>query len=233
MIGEAHELIGGARDLKGITEAEAQAFQAIRRLFAVPQSLEQLAQEVVEQGGRLSRIEEAQGLYGSSVRELEGSHRRQAQALEAFYQQQSCMEEASRQQTLLSQQHFDRHIIEPLARRIFPLIDMISEHISGSRNHANPSDAFEAAKAELVDLLESYGVELVHVVAGSDFDATTMKPVSFTHTNQPHMNRIVKTVVRPGFRRDERVLRSAMVDLYRFEESRSITALNREGENHE
>ena len=121
-------MISKAEKLNDIRSTDKQLLQAVLGLFAVPQMLEQIEQEAVEHGERLSRIEKALCLHENSIRELEGLHRKQSQALDAFYQKQNCMEEASRQQTLLSQQHFDRNIIEPLACRIFPLIDMLLEN---------------------------------------------------------------------------------------------------------
>ena len=212
-------MISEVEKLDEIEIADMQLLRAILRLFAVPKTLEQIEQEFIGHSERLSRIEKAQCLQENGIRELEALHRKQSQALDAFYQGQNCMEEASRQQTLLSEQHYDRHIIEPLARRIFPLIDLLSENISRCPGGSSSSDTFEAVKAELIDLLANYGVEPVEVVSGSAFDAKIMQPVSFTDTDKLKKNMTIKAVVRLGFRRDERIVRPVMVDVYRFEKS--------------
>jgi len=211
------------KDLNDLAGPDKQLLQAILGLCAMPATLERIEQEVAGQNERLSGIEEAQCLQKNSLRGIEGSNQKQSQALEAFYQRQQCMEEASRQQTLLSQQHFDRHVIEPLARQVFPLIDVLSE--SGSRCQCDQGceDHSEAFQAELLDLLASYGIEPIHAASGSAFDAKTMQPACFMNTDQLSRDMTVKDIVRLGFRREDRILRPVMVDLYRFEKPQAIT----------
>jgi len=215
------------------TGANMRLIRAALGLFEVPQILEQIELEFGESGEKLSRIEQGQRLHENSLRELEDVQNKQAQALEAFYQRQNCMTEASRQLTLLSEQHFDMHIIEPLARRIFPSIDMLSEKISRCRNGSSQLDAFEAVKTELLDVLANYGVEPLVVVSKSAFNAKTMKPVSFTSTKQAGKDMTVNAVVRLGFRREERILRATMVDLYRFEISKTINCQTNQERKHD
>jgi len=224
-------MISKAEKLNDLAAEDKQLLQAVLGLFAVPQMLEQIEQEVAGYGERLLRIEEAQCLHEDGIRELEGLHRKQSQALEAFYRKQSCMEEASRQQTLLSQQHYDRHVVEPLTRRVFPLIDMLSD--ASKNNDGQHLDILEAIQADLHELLAGYGVEPIFVSVGDIFDAKTMQPVHFVPTHRVTKDKTVEFMVRPGFRREERVLRVAMVGLYRFENPQSITLLTRKGENHE
>ncbi len=199
--------------------------QVIVEMLAVPQTLEQIQQSLIEQDGRIAQMEEAQALQGRSLQRSEGSIQKLTQGIEAFYQRQQCLDQASERFSLLSQEHYDRHVIEPLTRRVFPLLDMLTE-VSSNNSEGQTADVdcelSEALAADLYELLAGYGVEPVVVTAGSVFDGKTMQPVHSVRTYRPTEDKTVQSMVRPGFRRDEQILRPAMVSIYRFEGSERI-----------
>ena len=202
--------------------SEQRLAQAIAQILAMPQILEQVQQSQSEQREQIAHFEEAQSLQGRSLQKLEGSFLTQTEAITALYGKHDCLEQTSRQQTLLSEQHYQEHVIEPLVRRIFPLIDILLEAVSGSNGKlvsTARSDLFEALTANLYELLADYGVEVIQTAAGSPFDAKIMKPVRFVPTLRTRQDKKIESVVRPGFRRGKRMLRPVMVALYRFKDS--------------
>ena len=93
-------------------EAALEPFNRILMdMLSMPGVLQQLNQRLMESDKRYSAIETSQRIHRNGLEELGEILRKQTQALEAFYQKQQCLEEAGRQQTILTQQHFDRHII--------------------------------------------------------------------------------------------------------------------------
>ena len=205
---------------------EQKLAQVIAQILAMPQTLEQIQQSQSEQREQIAHLKEAQSLQGRSIQSLERFTLKQTEAVEALYGKQDCLEQTSRQQTLLSEQHYQEHVIEPLARRVFPLVDILSEAVSGSSGKlvsTARSDLFEALTANMFELLADYGVEPIKVAAGSPFDAKIMKPVRFVPTYRSEDDKTVESMVRLGFRRDELILRPAAVSIYRFEGSKHIS----------
>ena len=200
---------------------EQKIAQAIVQLLAMPQTLEQIQESLDEQNKRIVQLEKAQIRQGQTLQESEGSIQKLTQGIEAFYQRQQCVEQASERLSLLSQQHYDRHVIEPLTRRVFPLMDMLSE--ASQNSEEQHSDILEAVQADLHELLAGYGVEPISVSAGGAFDAKTMQPVQLIPTHRKTEDKAIQSMIRPGFRCDKRILRPAMVVMYRFEGSKHIS----------
>ena len=103
---------------------------------------------------------------------------------------------------------------------------------SESQADEQHSDAFKAFRMELLDLLAGYGVEPIPVHGGDTFDAKKMQPVGFAGTDIKNKHMTVKTIVRSGFRYEDRILRPSMVELYRFNSPQKTTQ-ECEGENHD
>lgn len=198
----------------------------VAQFLAMPQTLVQIQQSQSEQREQIAKLEEIQSLQGRSLQSLERFTLKQTEAVEALYGKQDCLEQTSRQQTLLSEQHYQQHVIEPLVRRVFPLIDMLLETASGSNGEQFPNaqtDLLEALRVELYELLAGYGIELIRATTGSPFEGKIMKPVRFVPTPRARKDKKIESVVRPGFRRGERILRPVMVAVYRFEDSKQIS----------
>ncbi len=198
--------------------------QAIVRILDMPQMLEQVQQSLGELAGQIAQIEQAQALHGRTLQRSEGAIQKLTEAIEAFYQKQDCLEQASERFSLLSQQHYDSHVIEPLVRCVFPLVDMLSEAASADNGDG---DLFKAFIADLHELLATYGVEPIQAATGSIFDPKTMQPVEFAPTCNRKDDKLVESMVRQGFRRGDRILRPAMVVIYRFDGSKQTSSNSR------
>ncbi len=216
-------MVEGIVSVENQQSLEQKLPRAVAQFLAMPQVLEQIQQSQSEQREQIAKLEEIQSLQGRSLQSLERLFVKQTEAVEALYGKQDCLEQTSRQQTLLSEQHYQQHVIEPLVRRVFPLIDMLLETASGSNGEPFPNaqtDLLEALRAELYELLAGYGIEPIRVTAGSQFEAKVMKPVRFVPTPRAKKDKKIESVVRPGFRRGERILRPVMVAVYRFKDSK-------------
>ena len=206
---------------------EQRLSQAIAHILAMPQTLEQIQQAQSVQREQIAQFDKVQSLQGRILQSLERFSLKQTEAVEALYGKQDCLEQTSRQQTLLTEQHYQQHIIEPLARRVFPLIDMLAGAISGSDGQQHPNgqlDLLEALTVDLHELLAGYGVEPIRATAGSPFDAKTMRPVQRVPTPRARKDKTVESMVRLGFRRGEQILRPVAVSIYRFEGSKQISS---------
>lgn len=117
----------------------------------------------------------------------------------------------TRHQERLSDEHYQRHVLDPVVGSLFPLVDLTfsvrdedSEFVTGLRR-------------QLIDTLERLGMNALAPHPGEEFCASTMKPCRTLPTPDAHRDQTVCHVNRLGFRRGRRVLRPAHVTVLRYE----------------
>ena len=94
---------------------------------------------------------------------------------------------------------------ERFATQLFPIVDDIER----ARDHGDLTGAFKVVADRVLGLLDGLGVEAFGV-AGDPFDPALHEAV--IHDTSPEVSvPTATTVLRPGFRRGDRVLRTAMV----------------------
>jgi molecular chaperone GrpE len=94
---------------------------------------------------------------------------------------------------------------ERFAAQLFPVVDDIER----ARDHGDLTGAFKVVADRVLGLLEGLGVEAFGV-AGDPFDPSLHEAV--IHDTSPEVSvPTATTVLRQGFRRGDRVLRTAMV----------------------
>jgi molecular chaperone GrpE len=94
---------------------------------------------------------------------------------------------------------------ERFAGQLFPIVDDIER----ARDHGDLTGAFKVVADRVLGLLEGLGVEAFGR-PGDPFDPSLHEAV--LHDTSPEVSQpTATTVLRPGFRRGERVLRTAMV----------------------
>jgi molecular chaperone GrpE len=94
---------------------------------------------------------------------------------------------------------------ERFAGQLFPIVDDIER----ARDHGDLTGAFKVVADRVLGLLEGLGVEAFGA-PGDPFDPSLHEAV--LHDTSPEVaGPTATTVLRPGFRRGERVLRTAMV----------------------
>jgi molecular chaperone GrpE len=94
---------------------------------------------------------------------------------------------------------------ERFAGQLFPIVDDIER----ARDHGDLTGAFKVVADRVLGLLDSLGVESFGT-PGDPFDPSLHEAV--LHDTSPEVTEpTATTVLRPGFRRGDRVLRTAMV----------------------
>ena len=137
------------------------------------------------------RVDEVQERCGDIVGRLDA----QGAAISSLCAQQECLEEASRRQKALSEEHYQSHVVEPLARHLLHIFDLV----------AGDSPLVTGIRHELLELLATYGVE--ELPRSETFDRKTMQSIQTVATEDPMLHGSVAKVSQVGFRRGDRILR--------------------------
>jgi molecular chaperone GrpE len=96
---------------------------------------------------------------------------------------------------------------ERFAAQLFPIVDDIER----ARDHGDLTGAFKVVADRVLGLLDGLGVES-YGVAGDPFDPAVHEAVLHDTSDEVTVP-TATTVLRPGFRRGDRVLRTAMVSV--------------------
>ena len=179
------------------------------RCFAIPSHLQELGGQVAD---LITRLEK----QNTMLAELHEDLHTVSETIGALYQKQECLENASRQQAMLTEEHYASHVIEPIGRQLFPMIDHATQALSGRIKANGMAELLEGLRAQLLDVLFRLGIEPIDVEEGTPFDARTMHPLGFTDSDRRARDRTVAAVLQPGFRRGKQVLRHQGVLLYRY-----------------
>ena len=111
----------------------------------------------------------------------------------------------------LSDEHYARHVIDPIARVLMPLVDMTYVV------KTDETEFIEGVRAQLLEALAHFGILPICPRAGAEFERASMKPGGTVRTSKRDEDETVASVSRLGFRRDTHVLRAATVTLRRFD----------------
>lgn len=156
----------------------------------------------------------------------------------AFAVSAEMLENANRANQLLGDQFYERRIIGPMARGLFPIMDLIRDAID---RPDSDRQCLSALRAQLEQFLTGYGIEAFSCKASSPFDPKNMKVLQNAPTKRPDLNGLVAKSLQCGFRMNERVLRLQTVSIYKFEEfeeletpsTSAMSSADKEGSNHD
>ena len=132
------------------------------------------------------------------------------------------LENASQTNLLLGKQHYEDHIIQPMARSLFAVIDLIEDaHKSRKNNHGqsdqDQAELIEATRIQLEQFLQNYGVEVIRHRPNTQFNRQLMKPVSRVSTSDKKLDGLVARSLQFGFRwNQQRLLRPESVSIYKY-----------------
>jgi len=113
---------------------------------------------------------------------------------------------------------------ERFAAQLFPIVDDIER----ARDHGDLTGAFKVVADRVLGLLDGLGVEAFGV-AGDEFDPSLHEAVMHDTSADVHAP-TATTVLRQGFRRGDRVLRTAMVAVTEPESAQEPAAAPSAGE---
>ena len=169
----------------------------------------------------LRRIGAAQQQLASSVCNID-------KQLQSLIVQNELLENISKENRILTQDHYQQCIIEPMVRSLFPIFDEVEEakqrfQEAGKMNGTAVYEVLDAILIHLLQLLSTYQVTQIKHNPNVKFDPKLMRPVKIISTEDRLLNSYVAGSLRTGFRwRQDKVLRPESVAVYRYEPSFSI-----------
>jgi molecular chaperone GrpE (heat shock protein) len=178
--------------------------------------LQEYAESIMPTLNLVSRIETRQQ---QSVYHLEAIRK----DLDTFLTRSKLLEKMSLENQALTSQHYQDHVILPVARSIFPVFDIIHD----ARNAWDDDDSLAARQtidfanaisAQLQQFLLIFGIEVISHEPNAAFEPKIMKPVKVQTTNIESLDRLVARSLQVGFRLDQhRLLRLETVSLYKYQ----------------
>ena len=147
------------------------------------------------------------------------------QSFENMVSANNLLEKASEMSLILGRQHYDEHIIEPMVRSLFPVLDIIAD---SQKHHdysgSNATALIDSIHSQLSQFLANYNVEIVEHSSGDSFDPKSMKPISWETTDQPRLENSIARSLQIGFRLGQtRILRMETVTLFKYQPSQIKT----------
>ncbi len=195
----------------------AQAFQELMEEYATDFP-EEVSEQIVRLSNQISQVEKKQQQFlhhFESIRQL----------LENTVSANNLLENAGKANQLLGQEHYDQHIIEPMVRSLFPVIDIIEDAYKSWKDNncqtgQDQAELIEAVRVQLEQFLQNYGVEVIRHQPNTQFSRQLMKPVSRVSTTDKSLDGLVAKSLQIGFRwNQQRLLRPESVSIYKYVEA--------------
>ncbi|MCD6404954.1 MAG: hypothetical protein J7M19_03935 [Planctomycetes bacterium] len=170
-----------------------------------------IEEELLEVKGMLGSLSSQIQALGRTVSTVLGRTNRTAALVEEGIQAGKCLENASREQALLAERHYQDHIIDPLVNSLVALVRLVEgTHMETSPNSEAAAGAVAKLKATLrgglEELLSVYGVETFTSAQGTPFDKLTMRVVRVVPTDDPALDWKVARSLLSGIRRQKQIL---------------------------
>lgn len=149
------------------------------------------------------------------------------------------LEEASQQNRILSDQHYEDHVISPMVRGLFPIFDIVYDAVASDEHAAKLNSRQFAGFAgalwtQLEQFVLQYDVKVICDPPHTRFQAQTMKPVKTLATDNKSWDGLVASCLQVGFRKGpRRLLRPETVSLYKYRPSQLETRTSEGGQNNE
>ncbi len=199
------------------TDAALELFRCVRHLVdtSVKNCLQSMPQQVMQMTGQLDKIQTAQQ---QSLFDL-GSVKQQ---LETMTSMSLLLENAGKANHLLGTQHYDEHIIQPIIRSLFPVLDLIEDSYRYWTRSEQETNLLKSIWRQMQQFLAVYDVFVIKYRATDKFDPKIMKPIKYVPTDDIQLDGQVAESLRIGFRLgSERVLRLETVALFKHQPSES------------
>lgn len=188
-------------------------------------------QEILDQmPAKLAQLETLPTKLQTSQQQIIYSLQHIEKQLDQQIAESRLLENASQENRLLSQEHYQDHIVQPMVRSLFPIVDFINDAKDRSTDPAtdkkmDADELIEAISIQLQQFLAVYQIEPIRHKPKAKFDHRLMRPVKTVTTDNRQLdNRIAKSLQAGFWWRKETILRFESVALYKFKDSKSITA---------
>ena len=209
------------------SDAAAVALQlshAIQQLVGLSckDSLQNMPEQIIQMLGQMQQVETKQQ---QTLFQLESVK----QQLDGMVSASKLLENASKTNHLLGKQHYDEHITQPILRSLLPVLDLIEDARKSRENQdedisRRSKDLFDAVWSQLEQFLANYDLHILRHNTNDRFDPQSMKPVTWTPTEDARLNGHVAKSLQIGFRLGEgRMLRLETVSLFKHQPSQNDT----------
>ncbi len=201
------------------TKTALQLFQILQQMLNPPkdQYLQNMSEQLAELSHQVSQLEtkQQQSLYHQeSVK----------QELGDLTSKNELLENASKSNHMLGKQHYNEHIVQPMVRSLFPVLDLIADaqkHWSSSEQIA---ELLDAIWSQMEQFLAVYDVHVVSHVRNDIFEPLTTKPITWIETNDSDLDGLIAESLRVGFQYgQENILRLETVSLFKYQSSKIET----------
>lgn len=161
--------------------------------------------------------------------DFETQNKKTAYELEAIKKQMDILgtnnkllENANETNRLLGSHFYDEHIIQPMVRSLFPMVDFIDgakeKFASDLPRYQLAIQYLTAIQSQLEQFLASYGIERFSHNTEKPFNPKIMKPLKIIFTNDANLNGLIAESLQCGFKMQERILRLETISLYKYQE---------------
>jgi molecular chaperone GrpE (heat shock protein) len=133
------------------------------------------------------------------------------------------LEQEGQSKRILTTQHYEEHIIQPMAKTLAPIGDMVEDAqktLRSKQDQANDRcvDLVDAIYSQLKQFFINYGIESIRHRPNTKFNPRLMKPIKIVPTTNMELDGCVAESLLAGllFGKD-RLVRPESVSLYRYE----------------
>ena len=134
------------------------------------------------------------------------------------------LENASEMNHLLAKQHYDEHVIQPMVRSLFPVLDLIEDARKHWSSSQQVTELFDAVWSQMEQFMAVYDVHVIKHGTNDKFNPQTMKPVKCIAIGDSQIDGCVAESLQVGFKfGKERMLRLETVSLFKFQPSQTKT----------
>jgi molecular chaperone GrpE (heat shock protein) len=203
------------------TEAILQLFRVFQQISdaSAKNCIQELPGQIVKLSNQVSQAETKQQQTLYNLESLK-------QQLDNMTSANSLLENAVITINQLGKQHFDEHVIEPIARSLFPVFDLIAD----ANKHWSSSDKvielLNVIWTQMAQFLAVYDIHAITHNAEDEFTPKTMKPLTWVPVDNKNFDGLVAESLQTGFQfGNERMLRLETVSLFKYQpsETNSIT----------
>ena len=202
------------------SDAVLQLFHILQHLIgaSIANCLQDIPGQIVQLSNQVSQVETKQQ---KSIYDLESVR----QQIEKLVSINKLLENASETNQLLSQEHYNQHIIEPMVRSLFSIFDLITDsHKHHSDFSCKEMGPMYSVYSQLQQFLANYGIEIIKHTTGDSFNPKTMKPIKWEITSEEQLEKSIAQSLQIGFRLGQtRILRMETVSLFKYQPSETNT----------
>jgi molecular chaperone GrpE (heat shock protein) len=183
-------------------------------------------QEILDQiPAKLAQLETLPAKVQTNQQQIIYSLERIEKQMDQLIAGNKLLENASQENRLLSQEHYQDHIVQPMVRSLLPVFDFVEEARNGTSEHSNGEvqEFAEGLSIQLQQFLAAYQIEPIQHQPGAKFDPREMRPVKTVSIHDKQLADRVARSLQAGFRCGrERLLRPESIALYKYREPKSI-----------